>query len=55
MLRLLFAIKSIADDPYEKALEVIDIADKNSDHKINKQEFIAACTTNEWLRNLFNF
>jgi Ca2+-binding EF-hand superfamily protein len=53
MLRLVFNMKNIKQDPYEKSREIMNIMDRSRDGRITKQEFIAACTRNENLRYLF--
>ncbi len=53
MLRLIFKIKGIDEDPAYHARHIMDYSDRNGDGKLNKQEFIAACVRNESLSQLF--
>lgn len=53
MFRLLFSVKNIKDDPYEKTKSLFDAVDRSKDNRITRQEFIAGLTNDENLRNLF--
>ena len=53
MLRLLFNMKNIKGDPYEKAKEIFSKIDRSNDYRLTKQEFIAGCTKDEQIRQLF--
>ncbi len=53
-LKLLFAMKSINDeDPYEKAFEIMKMADRSRDGFLTRYEFINACMYNQNLQKLF--
>lgn len=52
MLRLVFCLKSMSDDPVERAQYVMKLVDKNSDGQLSMSEFIDGCMLDEELRNL---
>lgn len=52
MLRLVFSMKNIKDDPYDKARKIFDQLDRSHDGRVTKLEFIAGCTKDETLRAL---
>ena len=54
MLRLLFIMKSIKEDPYDKTFYIMKLFDRSHDGNITKLEFVSACTTNEYLKKLFS-
>ena len=54
MLRLLFAMKSINEDPYDKAFSIMKQFDRSHDGNITKLEFISTCTNDESLQKLFS-
>ncbi|RNA32884.1 neuronal calcium sensor 2 [Brachionus plicatilis] len=53
MLRLVFSMKSINDDPYLASKQIFDDIDRSKDGRLTRQEFIAGCTKYEKYRNLF--
>ena len=54
MLKLVFNIKGIKDDPYTKAISIINTLDRSKDGKVSKAEFIAGLTKDTQLRSLFS-
>jgi Ca2+-binding EF-hand superfamily protein len=52
MLRLVFNMKCIKEDPYKKAEIIFSKVDRSQDGRLTKQEFIAGCTSDESLRKL---
>jgi neuronal calcium sensor 1 len=54
MLRLVFDMKGVKEDPWIKAKEIIDKIDRSKDGKLSRQEFIAGLTANPELRSLFS-
>jgi Ca2+-binding EF-hand superfamily protein len=54
MIKLLFNMKGIKEDPYAKAKSIMEQLDRGKDNKISKQEFIAGCTKDAKLRSLFS-
>ena len=55
MIRLLMNMKNITnEDPYDKANKIFAQFDKNNDGKVTKAEFIAVCTKDKYLRDLFS-
>lgn len=54
MLKLLFNIKGIKEDPYKKAVAIMNALDRSKDGKVSKPEFIAGCTKDTQLRSLFS-
>lgn len=54
MIGLLFALKGVTADPYETTKAVFGQFDRSNDGKISRQEFIAACTRDDTLRQLFS-
>lgn len=53
MLKLLYSLKGISDDPFEKTKAIFSDIDRSSDEKISRQEFIAGCTRDKNLQALF--
>ena len=53
VLKLVFAIKNIKEDPYQKSKKIFELMDRSKDNRITKEEFIAGCTKDETLRELF--
>ena len=55
MLKLVIAMKNKSDvDPYDLARSIMNSMDRNADARISKQEFIARCTNDQNLRDLFS-
>lgn len=52
VLRLVFAVKNIKQDAYEKAKEIMRKIDRSHDERLSKAEFIAGGTQDEQLRKL---
>ncbi len=52
MFTLIFNIKCINEDPFEKADYVFACVDINNDGRLSKPEFIEACLKDENLRKL---
>jgi len=52
MLRLVFSLKSLKDDPVERAQYVINLVDVNSDGQLSRQEFVEGCMKDLKLREL---
>lgn len=52
MLRLVFCLKNMKDDPTERAEYVMQLVDKNSDGQLSKEEFIEGCLKDAELRKL---
>ena len=53
MLRLIFSMKNIKDDPYAVSRKIFEDMDRGKDGKLTRQEFIAGCTRSEEYKNLF--
>ena len=54
-LRLIFAMKGIkGEDPHRKMRSIFETLDRSIDGRLSRQEFIAGCTRDENLRNLFS-
>ena len=53
MLKLVVGMKGLNEDVYDLSRKIISSVDRNGDNRISKQEFIAACTKDQKLRNLF--
>lgn len=54
MMKLVFNMKGINEDPYDKSRKVMEALDRSNDGKISKQEFIAGCTRDPKVRSLFS-
>jgi Ca2+-binding EF-hand superfamily protein len=54
MLRLVFNMKGITLNPYEQADGIMQMLDRSQDGRISRQEFIAGCSSNPKIRNIFS-
>ncbi len=52
MLRLVFSLKNMNDDPVERAQYVMSLVDCNSDGQLSRLEFIEGCMMDDELREL---
>jgi len=52
MLRLVFSLKSMNDDPVERAQYVMGLVDCNSDGQLSRLEFVEGCMMDDELREL---
>lgn len=53
MIKLLYTLKGIEGDSYEKTNSIFADIDRSADGKISRQEFIAGCTRDQSLQALF--
>ncbi|CAF0786426.1 unnamed protein product [Brachionus calyciflorus] len=54
MLRLVFSMKNIKEDPYAYSRKIFNDMDRGKDGRLTRQEFITGCTKSEEYRNLFS-
>ncbi len=52
-VRILFLIKSIDEDPYQKTFDFMKLFDKNNDQKITKNEFVRTMMTDKLVSEIF--